>query len=127
MKNACLCYNQVDVITLFTPWYQRNTNTDYNKTNIFKVPLDLIKDTEVMRELYVADSQKGTLTEVCLHYPVTVASGYANPIAVAMVHGIVIVAERTGDLYCLDLHSKLKVKPSSMKKAEMETFVARHR
>ena len=57
----------------------------------------------------------------------TVASGYTNPIAVAMVHGIVIVAERTGDLYCLDLHSKLQDKPPAMKKAEMEAFVARHK
>ena len=38
-----------------------------------------------------------------------------------------IVAERTGDLYCLDLHSKLQVKPASMKKAEMEAFVTRHK
>ena len=101
-----------------------------NKTNTFKVPLDLIKDTEDMSKLYVADSQKGTLTEVRLHYPATVktvASGYTNPIAVAMVHGTVIVAERTGDLYCLNLHSKLQVKPASMKKAEMEAFVARHK
>ena len=77
-----------------------------------------------MSKLYV------TLTEVRRHYPATVktvASGYTNPIAVAMVHGIVIVAERTGDLYCLDLHSKLRVKPASMKKAEMEAFVARHK
>ena len=83
-----------------------------------------------MSKLYVADIQKGTRTEVRRHYPATVktvAAGYTYPIAVAMVHGIVIVAERTGDLYCLDLHPKLQVKPASMKKAEMEAFVARHK
>ena len=109
---------------------EKHRHTDDNKTNTFKVPLNLIKDTEDMSKLYVADSQKGTLTEVRLHYPATVktvASGYTNPIAVAMVHGTVIVAERTDDLYCLDLHSKLQVKPASMKKAEMEAFVARHK
>ena len=117
-----------DIVYTLVP--EKHRHTDDNKTNTFKVPLDLIKDTEDMSKLYVADSQKGTLTEVRLHYPATVktvASGYTNPIAVAMVHGIVIVAERTGDLYCLDLHSKLQVKPASMKKAEMEAFVTRHK
>ena len=116
-----------DIVYTLVP--EKHRHTDDNKTNTFKVPLDLIKDTEDMSKLYVADSQKGTLTEVRLHYPATVktvASGYTNPIAVAMVHGIVIVAERTGDLYCLDLHSKLQVKAASMKKAEMEAFVTRH-
>lgn len=55
------------------------------------------------------------------------ATGYNNPIAVAMVHGTVIVAERMGNVYCLDLHSKLKVKVASMRKADMEAFVARHK
>ncbi|KAJ7384376.1 hypothetical protein OS493_022489 [Desmophyllum pertusum] len=48
-------------------------------------------------------------------------------IAVAMVFGTVIVAERIGNVYCLDLHSKLQVKTASMKKAEMEAFVARQK
>ena len=56
-----------------------------------------------------------------------VATGYTNPIAVAMVHGSVIVAERMGNVYCLDLHSKLQVKVATMKKADMEAFVARHK
>ena len=117
-----------DIVYTLVP--EKHRHTDDNKTNTFKVPLDLIKDTEDMSKLYVADSQKGTLTEVRRHYPATVktvASGYTNPIAVAMVRGIVIVAERTGDLYCLDLHSKLQVKPASMKKAEMDAFVARRK
>ncbi|KAJ7384305.1 hypothetical protein OS493_022410 [Desmophyllum pertusum] len=84
-----------------------------------------------MSKLYIADSQKGTLAaEVRLYYPATVkivATGYTNPIAVAMVHGTVIVAERIGNVYCLDLHSKLQVKTASMKKAEMEAFVARQK
>ena len=115
---------------VYTLVQEKHRHTDDNKTNTFKVPLDLIKDREDMSKLYAADSQKGTLTEVRRHYPATVktvASGYTYSIAVAMVHGIVIVAERTGDLYCLDLHSKLQVKPASMKKAEMEAFVARHK
>lgn len=117
-----------DIVYTLVP--EKHRHTVDNKTNTFKVPLDLIKDTEDMSKLYVADSQKGTLTEVRLHYPATVktvASGYTNQIAVAMVHGIVIVVERTGDLYCLDLHSRSQVKPASMKKAEMEAFVARHK
>ena len=59
----------------------------------------MVKDTADMSKLYVVDSQKGTLAEVRLHYPASVkvaASGYTNPIAVAMVHGTVIVAERIG-------------------------------
>ena len=64
-----------------------------------KLPVDLMKDTEDMSKLYVVDSQKGTLAEVRLHYPALVkvaATGYTNPMAVAMVHGTVIVAERMG-------------------------------
>ena len=52
-----------------------------------------------MSKLYVVDSQNGTLAEVRLHYPASVkvaVTGYTNPIAVAMVHGTVIVAERMG-------------------------------
>ena len=67
---------------------------------------------------------------VRLHYPASVkvvATGYTNPIAVAMVHGTVIVAERMGNVYCLDVHSKLQVKVATMKKADMEAFVARHK
>ena len=117
-----------DIVYTLVP--EKHRHTDDNKINTFKVPLDLINDTEDISKMYVADSQKGTLNEVRLHYPATVktvASGYTNRIAVAMVHGIVIFAERTGDLYCLALHSKLQVKPPSMKKAEMEAFVARHK
>ena len=50
-----------------------------------------MKDTEEMSKLYVVDSR--------LHYPALVkvaATGYTNPMAVAMVHGTVIVAERMG-------------------------------
>lgn len=57
----------------------------------------------------------------------TVASGYTNQIAVAIGHGILILAERTCGLYFLDLKLKLQVKPASMKKAEMKAFVTRHR
>lgn len=109
---------------------EKHRHTDDNKTNTFKLPVDLVKDTEDMSKLYVADSHKGTLAEVRLHYPATVkivATGYTNPMAVAMVHGIVIVAEKIGNLYCVDLHSKLKVNVSSMKKPEMEAFVARNK
>ena len=91
--------------------------------------VNLVKDTEDMSKLYVVDSQKGTLAEVRLHYPASVkvaATGYTNLIAVAMVHGTVIVAERMGNVYCLDLYSKLQVKVGAMKKAEMEAFVARY-
>lgn len=56
-----------------------------------------------------------------------VATGYTNPIARAMVHGTVIVAERMGNVYCLDLYSKLQVKIATMKKVDMEAFVARHK
>ena len=89
-----------------------------------------MKDTEDMSKLYVVDSQKGMLSEVRLHYPASVkvvATGYTNPIAVAMVHGTVIVSERMGNVYCLDLHSKLLVKVGAMKKAEVEAFVTRHK
>ena len=92
-----------------------------------KLPVDLVKDTEDMSKLYVVDSQKGTLAEVRLHYPASVkvaASGYTNPIAVAMVHGTVIVAERMG--ICLLPRPAFQVKVAAMKKAEMEAFVARH-
>ena len=104
---------------LCTRWYQRNTDT-----------VNLVKDSEDISKLYVVDSQKGTLAEVPLHYPVSVkiaATGYNNPIAVAMAHGTVIVAERMGNVYCLDLHSKLQVNVASMRKADMEAFVARHK
>ena len=83
-----------------------------------------------MSKWYVVDSQKGTLAEVRLHYPASVkvaATGYTNPIAMAMVHETVIIAQRMGNVYCLDLHSKLQVKVGAMKKAEMEAFVARHK
>ena len=59
----------------------------------------MVKDTADMSKLYVVDSQKGTLAEVRLYYPASVkvaATGYTSPIAVAMVHGTVIAAERTG-------------------------------
>ena len=58
---------------------------------------------------YLLRSFKGTLAEVLLHYPPSVkvvATGYTNPIAVALVRGTVIVADRMGNVYCLDLHSK---------------------
>ena len=59
----------------------------------------MVKDTADMSKLYVVDSQKGTLAEVRLYYPASVkvaATGYTSPIAVAMVHGTVIAAERMG-------------------------------
>ena len=96
-----------DVVYTLVP--EKHRYTDDNKTNTFKVPLDLIKDTEDMSKLYVADSQKGTLTEVRLHYPATVktvASGYTNPIAVAMVHGTVIFTVLTYTRSC-----KLSLRP----------------
>lgn len=117
-----------DIVYTLVP--EKHRHTDDNKANIFKLPVDLVKDTEDMSKLYVVDSQKGTLAEVRLHYPAVVkvvATGYTNPIAVAMVHGTVIVAERMGNVYCLDLHSKLQVKVATMKKADMEAFVARHK
>lgn len=43
-----------------------------------------MNDTEDMSNLYVVDSQKGTLAEVRLHYPASVkvvATGYTNPLA----------------------------------------------
>lgn len=95
-----------DIVYTLVP--EKHWHTDDNKTNTFKLPVDLVKDTEDMGELYVADGHKGTLAEVRLHYPVTVkivGTGYTNPIAVTMVHGIVIVAEKSGNHYCLDLHS----------------------
>ena len=89
----------------------------------------MVKDTEDMSKLYVVDSQKGTLAEVRLHYPASVkvaASGYTNPIAVAMVHGTVIVAERMG----IHLLPRPGFQVVSLlwgnEKAEMEAFVARH-
>ena len=36
------------------------------------------------------------------------------------------MAERTGNVFCVDIHSKLEVKPASMRKPEVEAFVARH-
>ena len=94
-----------------------------------KLLVELVKDTEDMSKLYVVDSQKGTLAEVRLHYPASVkvaASGYTNPIAVAMVHGTVIVAERMG----IRLLPRPGVQVVSLvwgnEKAEMEAFVARH-
>ena len=92
-----------------------------------KLLVDLVKDTEDMSKFYVVDIQKGTLAEVLLHYPASVkvaATGYTNPIAVAMVHGTVIVAERMG--ICLLPRPAFQVKVAAMKKAEMEAFVARH-
>ena len=116
-----------DIVYTLVPEKHRHTND--NKTNTFKLPVDLVKDTEDMSKWYVVDSQKGTLAEARLHYPASVkvaATGYTNPIAMAMVHETVIIAQRMGNVYCLDLHSKLQVKVGAMKKAEMEAFVARH-
>ena len=116
-----------DIFYTLVPEKHRHTND--NKTNTFKLPVDLVKDTEDMSKWYVVDSQKGTLPEARLHYPASVkvaATGYTNPIAMAMVHETVIIAQRMGNVYCLDLHSKLQVKVGAMKKAEMEAFVARH-
>lgn len=109
---------------------EKHRHTDDNKANTFKLPVDLVKDTEDMSKLYVVDSQKGTLARVRLHYPAsvkTVATGRTNPMAVSILHGTVIVAERMGKVYCLDLQLKLQVKVSSMRKAGMEAFVARHK
>ena len=89
----------------------------------------MVKDTADMSKLYVVDSQKRTLAEVHLHYPASVkvaATGYTNPIAVAMVHGTVIVAERMG----IRLLPRPGFQVVSLlwgnEKAEMEAFVARH-
>ena len=104
--------NRCDNI-VYTLVPEKHRHTDDNKTNTFKLPVDLVKDTENMSKFYVDDSQKGTLAEVRLHYPASVkvaATDYTNLIAVAMVHGTVIVAERKGNVYFLDLHSKLQVK-----------------
>ena len=57
-----------------------------------------------MGKLYVADRQKGTVSEVCLHYPKAVkevATSYTNPMAVAIVHSTIIVAERIGNVEML--------------------------
>lgn len=86
-----------DIVYTLIP--EKNRHTDDHKTNTFKLPVDPVKDTEDTSKLYVVDSQKGTLAEVRLHYPALVkvaATGYTNPMAVAMVHGTVIVAERMG-------------------------------
>ncbi|KAJ7361973.1 hypothetical protein OS493_014624 [Desmophyllum pertusum] len=100
-----------DIVYTLVP--EKHRNTDDNKPNTFKLPVDLVKDTEDMSKLYVADSQKGTLAEVRLHYPATVkivVTGYTNPIAVAMTY-----------------IQSCKSKTASIKKAEMEAFVARHK
>ena len=94
-----------------------------------KLLVELVKDTEDMSKLYVVDSQKGTLAEVRLHYPASVkvaASGYTNPIAVAMVHGTVIVAERMGIRLLPRPGFQVVSLVWGNEKAEMEAFVARH-
>ena len=104
--------NRCDVI-VYTLVPEKHRHTDDYKTNTFKLPVDLVKDTEDTSKLYVVDSQKGTLAEVRLHYPASLkvaATGYTDPIALIMVHRTVIVAERMGNIYCLDLRSKLQVR-----------------
>ena len=84
-----------DIVYTLVP--EKHRNTDDNKSNTFMLPVDLVKDSEDMSKLYVAYSQKGMISEVRLHYPVTVkvvATGYTNPMALAMVHDTIIVAER---------------------------------
>ena len=50
---------------------ENHRHTDAYKTYTLKLPVELVKDTEDMSKLYVADSDKGTLTEVRLRYPAT--------------------------------------------------------
>ena len=117
-----------DIVYMLVPEKHRYTND--NKSNTFMLAVDVVKDLEDMSKLYVADSQKGTVSEVRLHYPATVkvvATGYTNPMAVAMVHGTIIVAERIGNVYCVDPHLKLQVNFASMKKSGMNAFLTRQK